>query len=249
MAYMPEPRGSRVPPEPGYWNVTAPRLSVLPTISAELAAIQSSRNLRDIERQLQRLRSTAERAFAASRALEPRHAPLVSDLAAALQEAQEAEMRVQSTRALLESSTGFAPTPAEVAAPAFEPRIAYAPEMRARAAWAATMPALAREPPVEIRDTGKDLVLHIELPGVNREDVEVQARDTSLYVCAEPEREEAEAEQIVATERLPQRFERRIALPEQVLPGKTSATFKNGILEVTLPKKAPGEPPQKVSVK
>jgi len=213
-----------------------------------MALIQSGQELREVERQLARIRAATERALAASRALDPAHAPLVSDLAAALQEAQRAESRLQSTRALVESSTGL-PTGAEFAPPAWAPATAAMPAVPPTAEWVAAIPGVAREPPIEIRDTGRELVVHVELPGVSREDVEVQVRDTSVYVRAEREREETEAEQIVASERLVNRFARRVWLPEHVVPGKASATFKDGVLEITLPKKHPGEPAQRVSIK
>lgn len=244
MAYPAETRRERVTREPAFWSVVPPRYPLQPLIGAEFAAFRSTEELRDLERQLHHVRAAAERAYAESRVLDPRHAPLVSELAQTLQGAQQAEMRAQSARSLLESTAGLAPSVEEM-----EARIARGPELRTVAWPAAAPPGLVREPPIEVRDTGKELVVHVELPGMDREEVEVQARDTSLYVCAEHEREEAEAEQILATERLLRRFERKIWLPEQVVPAKASATFKNGILEVALPKKHPGEPPQRVTVK
>ncbi len=248
MAYVPDVRGLRIPVEPVYPGGATPRpLSPL-LVGPAMALIQSGQELREVERQLQRIRAATERALAASRVLDPSHAPLVSEIATALQEAQRAESRLQSTRALVESSMGL-PTGAEFAPPAWAPAaVAVAPAPPA-AEWAVAAPGVAREPPIEIRDTGRELVAHIELPGVSRDDVEVQVRDVSLYVRAEREREEAEAEQIVASERLANRFVRRIWLPEHVVPGKASATFKDGVLEVTLPKKHPGEPAQRVSIK
>jgi len=243
MAETMESRRERIPREAMFWNVLPPQYPLPPDIGPEFTTIQRIQELRDLERQVQRVRAVAERAYAESRVLEPRHAPLISDLAVAVQEAEQAEMRAQTARVILESASGLAPSPAEIAA-----HIPRVPEYRAMG-WPGAALLKARDPPIEIRDTGKELVVNVELPGVDREDVEIQARDTSLYVCAEREREEAEAEQILATERLLRRFERKIWLPEQVVPTKANAVFKNGILEVTLPKKHPGEPPQRVSVK
>jgi len=249
MAFAPESARQRVPPESVYWNILAQRPSMIPPMNPELAAIQGSRELRNIERQLQGVRSAAERALAASRALDPRYAPLVSDIAMTLHEAQQAELRLQSTRSLLESTAGLAPSPEEAFPQAAVFGVPSMREIQATAAWTAAALRTAREPPMEIRDTGKELVVHLELPGVSKDDVEVQARDTSLYVCAEHEREAALREQIVTTERPIARFERRIVLPEHVVPNKASATFRDGILEVTLPKKHPGEPPQRLSIR
>lgn len=249
MVYTPSVRGQRIPVETEYAEAVGVRPFEAAFVGPAMALMQSGQELRDIERQLQRIRATAERAFAASRALDPRHAPLVSDIAATLREAQQAESRLQSTRALLEGSVGLTPSPAEAVPPTWPSPLLSMPVVRAAEAWAAAARELPREPPVEIRNTGKDLIVHVDLPGVRREDVEVQARDASLYVRAERSREEAEEEQVVSTERFANVFARKIWLPEPVVPGKASATFKDGVLEVTLPRKHPGEPAQRVNVK
>jgi HSP20 family protein len=109
--------------------------------------------------------------------------------------------------------------------------------------------ALVRQPSVEIRDNGKEFVVRAELPGMSKEDIEVHATEGALHVLAHQEDDAIEAGQLVSAERLAKQLERNVALPEYVVPSKAVAAFRDGVLEVTLPKKHPGEPAQRLTLK
>ena len=83
------------------------------------------------------------------------------------------------------------------------------------------------EPPVDIFETaGRDLVIKVELPDVNREDVEVTVEHNTLTVFGELR---AYHDERYGT------FSRSFTLPTTVDAAKVSADFKNGVLTVKLP--------------
>jgi HSP20 family protein len=96
------------------------------------------------------------------------------------------------------------------------------------------------DPPVDVADAGDEFVVAADLPGYDQADITVKLTDaTTLYLAAARETETlSEAEQYVARERHSQSVSRRVALPEPVEEGETSATYDNGVLTVTLPKRS-----------
>ncbi len=89
----------------------------------------------------------------------------------------------------------------------------------------------------DVRETEKDLVIHSEIPGVNKEDVNIKFQEGVLTVSGEKKHEKKEEnEQYHVVERSYGSFSRSLRLPERVDPSAISASFKNGILEITVPK-------------
>jgi len=89
-------------------------------------------------------------------------------------------------------------------------------------------------PSVEVSETEKEVRITAEVPGLNTGDVEVLLQDGMLTLRGE-KRAEAEDRERQFTERLYGRFERRIPVGE-VDEDKVKASFKNGVLTVTLPR-------------
>jgi HSP20 family protein len=103
------------------------------------------------------------------------------------------------------------------------------------------MPALATGvgfgtewPAVDLNETDKELVLTIEVPGMEEKDVEVQYVDGALVLRGERRGERGDGQRF--SERYYGRFERRIPLDVEIDADKAKATLKNGVLTVTLPK-------------
>lgn len=90
-------------------------------------------------------------------------------------------------------------------------------------------------PHVELGETDKDIRVTAELPGLDEKDVDISLEDGSLTLRGE-KRSEVEDKHRGYSERSYGRFERRIGLPKGVDRDRVSATFKNGLLTVTLPK-------------
>jgi HSP20 family protein len=91
-------------------------------------------------------------------------------------------------------------------------------------------------PQVELFERGNKLVVRADLPGMTRDDVNVEIADGALVIRGErrSEREENE-EGFYRTERSYGSFYRRIPLPEGVNAENANATFHNGVLEITMP--------------
>jgi len=91
-------------------------------------------------------------------------------------------------------------------------------------------------PPVEVRQSGNNLVIHADLPGLSENDVKVEATDHGLVIQGERRREHTSEEGGVRhSERVYGRFYRLIPLPESARIEETKANFRNGVLEVVVP--------------
>ena len=92
-------------------------------------------------------------------------------------------------------------------------------------------------PPVDIFETEThDLVVRAELPGMNREDIEVSVENSTLVLKGERKFDtEVKQENYRRIERSYGTFQRSFTLPNTVDTGKVSADFKNGVLTVKLP--------------
>ncbi|MFC2004878.1 Hsp20/alpha crystallin family protein [Chloroflexota bacterium] len=82
-----------------------------------------------------------------------------------------------------------------------------------------------------------DLVVKAELPGIHKKDLDISLEDDVLTIKAEKKKEEVTEEATYySSERHFGQYSRTIALPFSVDAEKISATFKNGLLEMRLPK-------------
>jgi HSP20 family protein len=114
-----------------------------------------------------------------------------------------------------------------------------------------TMPYMAWNPPCDIYETEKELVLKMELPEMKKEDVHVTIENNVLTLRGERKFEETvQRENFHRIERNYGEFLRSFTLPTFVDGGKIFAEFKDGLLTVTLPKNATAIPKQiEVTVK
>jgi HSP20 family protein len=92
-------------------------------------------------------------------------------------------------------------------------------------------------PSLDVEETDKDYRVTTELPGLDERDVEVLLQDGLLTVRGE-KKIESENRHRTHRERFYGRFERQISLDRDVDENAVSATFKNGVLTVTVPKSA-----------
>jgi HSP20 family protein len=88
---------------------------------------------------------------------------------------------------------------------------------------------------VEVSDRDKEIKVTAELPGLEEKDVELSLSEGVLSLRGE-KRAETEDQDNQFSERYYGRFERRIPLGYEVDESKVNATFRNGVLTVTLPK-------------
>lgn len=104
-------------------------------------------------------------------------------------------------------------------------------------------------PPVDIQETEKEYLIKAELPEVKKEEVKVAMLDGVLTIEGERRREKEEkGKRFHKVERSYGKFVREFALPTEVDPAKIEAEFKDGMLNIHLPKTAV-EKPKPIEVK
>lgn len=95
-----------------------------------------------------------------------------------------------------------------------------------------------RNPKVDIFDDGDNFVLSAELPGVSKEDLEIDVKDNRLTIKGEKKLEnKTEKEGYLRVERSYGVFERTFFLDENVDRENIKAEYKDGVLNLTLPRK------------
>jgi HSP20 family protein len=98
-------------------------------------------------------------------------------------------------------------------------------------------------PEIEMLHRNNELVIRADLPGLTREDVKVDVTDDGVAIQGERKREhEEEREGVYRSERSYGSFYRMIPLPEGAMTDQAKATFKDGVLEITMP-----APPEQVT--
>ena len=108
--------------------------------------------------------------------------------------------------------------------------------------WARPMNLLDRRlgswmPQIDVRETAKEIRVTAELPGMEEKDLEVSFLDGALTIKGEKNEEhEEEKGDVHRSERQYGMFERSIPLPAEVDVDKVKASFKKGVLKITLPK-------------
>ena len=90
-----------------------------------------------------------------------------------------------------------------------------------------------REPLTDVIEGTKDVAVTMELPGVEKKDINVHMTDDELEISVDNER---------------RKYHKRVKLPAKVDPKTTKATYTNGILDVTVTKRTPGKSGVKVAV-
>ena len=100
-------------------------------------------------------------------------------------------------------------------------------------------------PALDLYQSNDNVIAVVELPGMRKEDIEISLHDGTLTISGERKRENSSnGDKAERTERYVGTFRRSIALPTRVDAGKVSATYRDGILTVTLPKAEEVKPKQ-----
>ena len=94
-----------------------------------------------------------------------------------------------------------------------------------------------RAPMVDVFEEKDDIVVKAELPGLEKDNIEVNLADHTLTIKGEKKKEEeVKRENYYRAERSYGSFLRTLELPREVHADKVKASFKNGILEIRMPK-------------
>ncbi|MBI5148543.1 Hsp20/alpha crystallin family protein [Candidatus Pacearchaeota archaeon] len=94
-----------------------------------------------------------------------------------------------------------------------------------------------RSPLTDLKETDKELIAYLEIPGVEKKDIELNVTKDRLEAKVERTTEKKEEKgDYHVEERSYVRFYRSMALPHEVLPDQVKANYKDGVLEVVMPK-------------
>src|SRR5438105_6076172 len=100
-------------------------------------------------------------------------------------------------------------------------------------------------PALDLYQNNDNVVAVVELPGMRKEDIEISLHDGMLTIGGERKSENgANGENATRTERFTGKFRRSITLPTRVDANKVNATYKEGLLTITLPKAEEAKPKQ-----
>jgi HSP20 family protein len=102
-------------------------------------------------------------------------------------------------------------------------------------------------PSVEVSDSDREIRVTAEVPGMSEKDVELLMQDGVLTLRGEKKSESQDKDRGYS-ERMYGRFERRIALPDGVQEEGANASFRDGVLTVTLPKSAEAQKGRRIPI-
>ena len=98
-------------------------------------------------------------------------------------------------------------------------------------------------PALDVYEEKDHFIVKAELPGMKKEDIEVSFHDGGLSISGERKSEtKHEDAEVYRAERFFGRFQRTVALPTPVAVDKAKASYKDGVLTVTLPKTEEAKP-------
>jgi HSP20 family protein len=100
-------------------------------------------------------------------------------------------------------------------------------------------------PALDVFEDNDNLIVRAELPGMKKEDIDISLHDNIITVSGERKNEKKyEGGKTSREERFFGRFTRSITLPKQVDSSRVKASYKDGLLTVTLPKAEEAKPRQ-----
>ena len=93
---------------------------------------------------------------------------------------------------------------------------------------------------MDVKEGDRDFTVHAELPGVDKEDIHVTIDGNQVAISAEVKRqsEEKQGERVLRSERYYGKVQRMFSLASEVDSAGSQARYSDGVLELTLPKKA-----------
>ena len=106
--------------------------------------------------------------------------------------------------------------------------------------WNPTTSIRERTPPMDIADLGDRYEIHVEMPGIPKDDINIEVTSNNIEISAEhKEQSEDKGKNWLRRERGSTSFYRSLEVPEELKTDKVDAELKDGILNLTLPKLEP----------
>ena len=89
-------------------------------------------------------------------------------------------------------------------------------------------------PPCEIKDEEKSYAISLDIPGLKKDEIEIEVKDNQLHISGE--RKSVSEDTVLRSEKRYGRFSRVFTLPQNVNPDLIEASFADGVLDIYLPK-------------
>ena len=110
-------------------------------------------------------------------------------------------------------------------------------ESRLSKEWlGSTTASMGTYPPVNVFQQGEDLVAIVELPGVNKEDLNIQAKENTIRIAGRKAIDYPQEVSLHRRERLSGVFDRTLVVPMQIDPDGIKAEYNDGLLAIFIPR-------------
>lgn len=107
--------------------------------------------------------------------------------------------------------------------------------------------AIGSFPPINIFQKGNDLVAVIELPGVDKSDLEIEAKENTIRIRGKKTVAYGEHASVHRRERISGVFDRTLSVPIRIEPDRIKAEYRDGILALFIPR-AEADKPRSITV-
>lgn len=97
-------------------------------------------------------------------------------------------------------------------------------------------------PPINVFQQGDDILAIVELPGVNKNDLQIQAQENTIRIAGKKQVDLPEGVSVHRRERVMGEFDRTLSLPVQLDPNGIKAEYRDGILALFLPRSERDKP-------
>jgi len=99
-------------------------------------------------------------------------------------------------------------------------------------------------PPVDVAETQEKIIVRAEVPGMNQDDIQIEFENGLLSIRGERKLLKEEGVTFHRVERTFGNFSRSFTLPRTIEPEKISASYRDGVLQIEVPKKEEAKPKQ-----
>jgi HSP20 family protein len=103
-------------------------------------------------------------------------------------------------------------------------------------------------PPVNVFQQGEDILAIVELPGVDKDDLQIQAKENTIRISGKKSVNYQQGVSVHRRERVSGEFDRTLSIPVQVDPDGIKAEYRDGLLALFLPR-AESDKPRTIKVK
>jgi HSP20 family protein len=103
-------------------------------------------------------------------------------------------------------------------------------------------------PPINVFQQGENILAIVELPGIDKKDLQVQTKDNTIRISGKKKADYPEGVSVHRSERVFGEFDRTLSLPVQFDPDSIQAEYRDGILALFLPR-AEADKPRTIAIK